>query len=64
MRPQVAAAELRGAAPGVSPVDEVVLELLTTAKHVRQIRVVNGRRPGALTAALAGTDGGTVIHTD
>lgn len=43
------------------PVDRLVLELLAAAKHVRQVQVVNGLTPGALTRALAGEPVGTVI---
>jgi molybdenum storage protein len=46
------------------PVDDVVLELLTTAKHLREIRIVNGLTPSALTAALGGSDVGTAITAD
>jgi molybdenum storage protein len=62
-RSRVTAAELPGGA-GTLPVDEVVLELLATAKHLREFRVVNGLRPGALTAALNGEPAGTVIAAD
>jgi molybdenum storage protein len=61
VRARVPAAELRDAA-GRLPVDDVVLELLGSAKHLREIRIVNGLTPGALTAALSGQDGGTIIH--
>lgn len=46
---------------GDSPVDPLVLDLLQNAKHVREVRVVDGRTRGALTAALAGR-AGTRIH--
>ena len=46
------------------PVDPLVLELMTRAKHVQEIQIVNGLVPGNLTLALAGKNVGTVIHAD
>jgi molybdenum storage protein len=45
------------------PIEPVVLELLTRAKLVTSIRIVNGLVPGNLTRALAGEPVGTLIHT-
>lgn len=42
-------------------VDPLVFELMTRAKHVREIQVVNGLVPGQLTDVLAGKAAGTVI---
>jgi molybdenum storage protein len=53
------AAELRER--GDSPVDPLVLELLSTAKHVREIQVVNGLTRGALSDAVGGKQTGTLI---
>jgi molybdenum storage protein len=44
------------------PVDRVVLELMGRAKHVREIQIVNGPTPGALTKALRGEPVGTVVR--
>ncbi|GAA2867100.1 hypothetical protein GCM10010472_25520 [Pseudonocardia halophobica] len=44
------------------PVDRLACELLPTAKHVREFRVVNGLTRGALTDALADKETGTVVH--
>ena len=38
-----------------------VLDLLESARHVRQVQVVNGLVPGNLTRALAGEHVGTII---
>jgi molybdenum storage protein len=38
-----------------------VLDLLKSARHVRQVQVVNGLVPGNLTRALAGETVGTII---
>ena len=44
------------------PIDPIVLELMATAKHVKEIQIVNGRTPGNITKALAGEHVGTIIH--
>jgi molybdenum storage protein len=46
---------------GDSPVDPLVLELMRTAKHVREIQVVNGLSRGALSDAVGGKPAGTLI---
>ncbi len=53
------AAEVRDR--GDSPVDPLVLDLIATAKHVREIQVVNGLSRGALSDAVNGRPAGTVI---
>jgi molybdenum storage protein len=40
----------------------VVLDLLTRAKLVKSVRIVNGLVPGNLTRALKGEAVGTLIH--
>jgi molybdenum storage protein len=44
------------------PVEPIVLELLTKAKLMKQIQIVNGLTPGNLTRALAGESVGTIIR--
>jgi molybdenum storage protein len=44
------------------PVEPAVLDLLTRAKLMKQIRIVNGLTPGNLTRALAGESIGTLIR--
>ncbi len=39
-----------------------MLEILRDAKHIREIRIVNGHKPGCLTRALAGEKVGTVVR--
>jgi molybdenum storage protein len=39
-----------------------VLELLTRARLVKSVRIVNGLKPGNLTRALNGEAVGTLIH--
>ena len=44
------------------PIEPSVLHLLTRAKLVRSVRIVNGLVPGNLTRALDGEPVGTLIH--
>ena len=44
------------------PIEPVVLDLLTKAKLVRSLRMINGLTPGNLTRALRGEPVGTLIH--
>lgn len=52
-----------GALPGTLPFDRALLEVMTHARHLRRVQVVNGLKPGRLTAALRGDAAGTVIRT-
>lgn len=45
-------------------VERPLLELMRHARHVRQIQVVNGLKPGSITRALAGEHVGTIITAD
>jgi molybdenum storage protein len=63
-RPRIGTGELLGQGRAGLPVDPLVLELMTRAKHVREIQIVNGLVAGNLTRALAGEHVGTVIHAD
>ncbi len=42
-------------------VERAVLELMLTARHIKEIQFVNGLKPGQLSAALEGEPVGTVI---
>jgi molybdenum storage protein len=44
------------------PIEPVVLDLLTRARLVTSVRIINGLVPGNLTRALAGEPVGTLIH--
>jgi molybdenum storage protein len=44
------------------PFDPPVLDMLERARTVRELRVINGTKPGQLTAALAGEDVGTIVR--
>jgi molybdenum storage protein len=59
---RVSAPELLTMDIATLPLDTIVLELMTTAKHVKEIQIVNGLTPGNITKALAGEHVGTIIH--
>jgi molybdenum storage protein len=61
--PEIGAAELIGMKLPTLPIESVVLELLTRARLVKSVRIVNGLKPGNLTRALAGEPVGTLIHS-
>jgi molybdenum storage protein len=60
--PRVGARELLDMNLATLPIDRLVLELMGTAKHVKEIQVVNGLVRGNVTKALAGEHVGTLIH--
>jgi molybdenum storage protein len=62
--PRVGAAELLAMNIETLPIDLIVLELVATAKHVKEIQIVNGLTPGNITKALSGEHVGTIIHAD
>jgi molybdenum storage protein len=43
-------------------VDRLVIEMLAKARHVKQIHIVNGLKPGNITKALNGENAGTIIY--
>jgi molybdenum storage protein len=59
---ETTAAEL-AAVGGTLPVDAALLDVMTTARHLTRVQVVNGLVPGRLTAALRGKHVGTIIET-
>jgi molybdenum storage protein len=61
---RVGAAELLAMDLPSLPIDRIVLELMASAKHQREIQIVNGLTPGNVTKALAGEHVGTIIHAD
>ena len=60
--PDIGAAELIGMKLPTLPIEPVVLELLTRARLVKSVRIVNGLKPGNLTRALNGEAVGALIH--
>jgi molybdenum storage protein len=61
---RVGAAELLAMDLPSLPIDRIVLELMASAKHQKEIQIVNGLTPGNVTKALAGEHVGTIIHAD
>ncbi len=45
------------------PIEPVVLALLTRAKLVKSVRIVNGLVPGNRSKALAGEAVGTIVYS-
>jgi molybdenum storage protein len=62
--PRVGANELLAMDLDTLPVDRLVLQLMGSAKHVKEIQIVNGLTPGNVTKALDGEHVGTIIHAD
>ena len=60
--PEISAGDLLAKQLPTLPIEPAVLHLLTSAKLVRSVRLVNGLVPGNLTKALAGDPVGTLIH--
>jgi molybdenum storage protein len=60
---RIGAADLLGRKLDTLPIDPLVLELMTHAKHQKEIQIVNGLTPGNITKALQGEHVGTIVHT-
>lgn len=58
--PRVAASDLAGYA--TLPIEPVLGGLLRRTRHISEVTVLNGLKPGTLTRALAGEDVGTTVH--
>ena len=59
--PKISVAEMKAKGLQDSILEFPMLDLLQSARHVRQVQVVNGLVPGNLTRALAGEHVGTII---
>jgi molybdenum storage protein len=62
--PRVGAGELLAMDLPTLPIDRLVLELMASAKHQKEIQIVNGLVPGNITKALAGEHVGTIVYAD
>jgi len=62
--PRVGAKELLAMDIPTLPIDRLVLELMATAKHQKEIQIVNGLTRGNVTKALDGEHVGTIIYAD
>jgi molybdenum storage protein len=60
--PEASAADLLASGQDDFVVERVVLEYLARSRRVTEIRILNGLKPGTLTAALNGEAVGTVIR--
>jgi molybdenum storage protein len=60
--PEVTIADL-AAHRGTLPIDQAMIEVMATARHLERVQIINGLVPGRLTAALRGEHVGTLIHT-
>jgi molybdenum storage protein len=60
--PEISATELRRRQLTTLPFDRVILDLLDTARLVKQFRIINALKPENIRAAFAGEKVGTVIH--
>ncbi len=59
---RVSVDELRAMDLASLPIDPLVLDLMTRAKHQKEIQIVNGLQPDKIRRALAGEPVGTIIH--
>ena len=59
--PKISVTEMEAKGLHDSILEFAALDLLKSARHVRQVQVVNGLVPGNLTRALAGEHVGTII---
>ncbi|WP_374547222.1 uridine kinase [Rhodoblastus sp.] len=59
--PKISVAEMKAQGLHDSILEFPMLDLLTAARHVREVQVINGLVPGNLTRALAGEHVGTII---
>jgi molybdenum storage protein len=59
--PKISVDEMKARGLHDSILEFPMLDLLKTARHIRQVQVVNGLVPGNLTRALAGEHVGTII---
>lgn len=60
--PQIDGAELSRRNLDDLPIERAALEVLAVNRNRKEIRIVNGLKPGALTAVLDGEPVGTTIH--
>ena len=59
--PKITVDEMKAKGLHDSILEFPVLDLLQSARHIRQVQVINGLVPGNLTRALAGEHVGTII---
>ncbi|MCB1666381.1 MAG: uridine kinase [Pseudomonadales bacterium] len=62
--PRISVAELRARNLKTLPFDEVLLDVMETARSITQFQLVDGREPQNILRALAGDCPGTVVYVD
>jgi molybdenum storage protein len=62
--PEIGVTELKKRRLATLPFDEVLLDLLATARLVTRFQIINGEKPELLAPALAGEHVGTIVHAD
>jgi molybdenum storage protein len=62
--PRIGAKELMAKGLKTLPIDRIVLQILGSAKHIKEIQIVNGLKRGNIGRALAGEHVGTIVHAD
>jgi molybdenum storage protein len=62
--PRITVDELFALDPPDVIIERPVLELIARARHVRQVQVINGLRPGLIRRALDGEHVGTIISAE
>jgi molybdenum storage protein len=60
--PEISVADLLAMNLPTLPFDRMLLEAMTTAKHLDHIQIVNGLLPGNVIRALRGEHVGTILH--
>jgi molybdenum storage protein len=62
--PRISLQELERRDLRTLPIERQMLKLMHTARSMKQVQLVNGLKPGQLTAALNGEPVGTIIYRD
>ncbi len=62
--PRISVAELRERKLKSLPFDEALLDVLETARNLRQFQIIDGRDPSNILSALAGENPGTAVYAD
>lgn len=60
----ISARELKKRQLETLPFDEVLLEILTTTRLVKQFQIVNGLKPELIGAAIRGEHVGSIVYCD
>lgn len=61
---RISVSALRALAPETLPFDEALLDVLDTARSVREFQLINGLHPERIARALRGEHVGTIVHAD